>query len=57
MLFRKKHKPRERFYLFPGQGGRSYREKQRRIMRWTISLALIFAATMAGVMWWLSHHP
>jgi len=51
---RKNDKPRERFYLFPGQGGRNYRIKQQRIMRWTLTVALIFGALLAAVMWWLA---
>jgi hypothetical protein len=47
----KKKKPRERFYLLPGQGGRSYHQKQRVIRRWTIALALVFGALLAVVMW------
>jgi hypothetical protein len=54
VFFRKKDKPRERFYLLPGQGGSNYHRKQRFIMRWTIVAALICGLTAAAVMWWLS---
>ena len=54
MFFRKKDKPRERFYLLPGQGGRNFHRKQRLIMRWTVASALVFAVALAVVMWWLS---
>jgi hypothetical protein len=54
----KSSKPRERFYLLPGQGGQNYHRKQRRIMRWTISVAVVFGLTLAAVMWWLARpHP
>jgi Ni/Fe-hydrogenase subunit HybB-like protein len=51
----KSKKPRERFYLLPGQGGRNYHQKQRRIMRWTIAVSLVFALLLATVMWWVAH--
>ena len=54
MFFRKKDKPRERFYLLPGQGGKNYHRKQMQIMRWTILVAVIFGLLVAAVMWWLS---
>jgi len=54
VIFRKKDKPRERFYLLPGQGGRNYHRKQQFIMRWTILAALLFGVVLAAVMWWLS---
>lgn len=58
MLGFKSKKPRERFYLLPGQGGKNYYRKQRRIMRWTVAVALGFGLAMAGAMWWLAHaHP
>jgi hypothetical protein len=55
VLFRKKDKPRERFYLFPGQGGRNYRRKQRYIMRWTIAAAVVCGLAAAVVIWWQAH--
>ena len=44
-------KPRERFNLLPGQGGRNFHRKQQRIMRWTISVAVVFGLILAVVMW------
>ena len=54
VFFRRKNKPRERFYLLPGQGGRNYHRKQRVLRRWAILVALVFGTVMAVVMWWLS---
>ena len=54
MSSRKKDKPRERFYLLPGQGGRNYYRKQRVILGWAILVALICGALLTVVMWWLS---
>jgi hypothetical protein len=56
VLFRNKSKPRERFYLLPGQGGRNYFRKQKRIMRWTVAVSLCMGTAMAGVMWLLARH-
>jgi hypothetical protein len=54
----KSKKPRERFYLLPGQGGRNYRRKQQRLMRWTVSVAVVFGLIIAVVMWWQARrHP
>ena len=53
----KSKKPRERFYLLPGQGGRNYYRKQRVIMRWTIAISLLFAFSMSAIMWWVARHP
>ena len=54
----KSKKPRERFYLLPGQGGSNFYRKQRQIMGWTVAVSLVFALVLASVMWWLSHaHP
>jgi hypothetical protein len=56
----KKHKSRERepererYYLFPGQGGRSYHEKQKRLIFWATVVALVFGAIMGAIMYWLS---
>ena len=48
----KSNKPRERFYLLPGQGGQNYHRKQQRIMRWTISVSVAFGLILAAVMWY-----
>ena len=50
-------KPRERFYLLPGQGGRNFHRKQQRIMRWTILVAVVFGLILAMVMWRLGRPP
>jgi hypothetical protein len=53
--FGKKHKPRERFYLLPGQGGKNYYRKQRLLLRWAIVAALFFGALLSAALWWMSH--
>ncbi|HEY4415363.1 MAG TPA: hypothetical protein VGO57_06690 [Verrucomicrobiae bacterium] len=48
----KKPKERERYYLFPGQGGRNFRQKQWMLLRWTVAAALVFGGIVAGLIWW-----
>jgi hypothetical protein len=55
VLFGKNKKLRERFYLLPGQGGRNYRQKQRRLLAWSVIASLFFGVGLTAVMWWLSH--
>jgi hypothetical protein len=52
VLFRKKDKPQERFYLFPGQGGRNYQRKQQRFMLWAIFAAVVCGSLVGAMMWW-----
>lgn len=48
-----KEKEQQRFYLLPGMGGRLYRRKQRFIIKWSLAAALMVAAILAAVMYWL----
>jgi hypothetical protein len=50
----KKHKPRQRFYLLPGQGGKNYYRKQRVFLRWAVAVALLFGAILGLIMWLVS---
>ncbi|HEX4342044.1 MAG TPA: hypothetical protein VH255_01555 [Verrucomicrobiae bacterium] len=43
----KKDKPRERFYLLPGQSGRAYRRKQKTFLKYSIIVGLAAAAVVA----------
>jgi hypothetical protein len=54
VIFRNKNKPRERFYLLPGQGGKNYYRKQKFILGWTVAISLVLGFVMAGLMWWLA---
>jgi hypothetical protein len=54
----KSKKPRERFYLLPGQGGRNYVRKQRLLLGWSMAVAVVFGIAVAAVMWWQAKpHP
>ena len=37
--------------MFPGQGGRNYREKQKRLIFWSAMAAILLGAVLALVMW------
>jgi hypothetical protein len=54
-VFGKRSKERERYYLLPGQGGKSYRRKQMFILKWTAAAALVFGLLAAGLIWWFSN--
>lgn len=48
----KSNKPRERFYLLPGQGGRNFRRKQQVFLTAAVAVSLVFGLIIAAVMWW-----
>jgi hypothetical protein len=48
----KTKKPRERFYLLPGQGGHSFRRKQKRLLGWAVAVSLLCGLALAAAMWW-----
>jgi hypothetical protein len=50
----KKDKPRERFYLFPGQGGKNYYRKQRVFLTWAVIVSVLFGGVLAAIMWYMS---
>ena len=54
VLFGKKNKPRERFYLLPGQGGRNFRKKQNVFLMWAVIVAVSLGAVLAVLQWWFS---
>jgi hypothetical protein len=45
---------KHRFYLLPGQGGRSHRQKQWFILKWSLFAALVVAAILAAAMYWMN---
>jgi hypothetical protein len=53
-MFWKKRDKEQRFYLLPGQGGRAYRRKQIRIIAWSLLAALLIAAILAAVMYFMN---
>lgn len=52
MLFGKKNKEQERFYLLPGQGGKNFQRKQKLFLLWTVIVSLLVGAVMSAVMYY-----
>jgi hypothetical protein len=48
---------KERYYLLPGQGGSSYRRKQRFILKSSIVVGFVVSALFALVMYLISRPP
>jgi hypothetical protein len=56
------HRPRnqdekERFYLLPGQGGSSYRRKQRLILKFSIVVGIAVSLLFAVIMYFIYRSP
>jgi hypothetical protein len=54
MLWFARNKERQRFYLFPGQGGSALRRKHRRFLGWSIVIGIVVSAILAGLLFVLS---
>ncbi|MGO8675106.1 MAG: hypothetical protein ACLQVX_04455 [Limisphaerales bacterium] len=46
-----KDKPRQRFYLLPGMGGKALRRKQIVILKWTIAAGLFVSGMVACLLY------
>lgn len=54
---RERPEEKERYYLLPGQGGSSYRRKQRYIIKASIIVGLIVSAVFAAIMYFVYRVP
>lgn len=54
---RQSPKERERYYLLPGQGGSSYRRKQKFIIKCSIVAGVVVSAIFAAVMYFIYRLP
>ncbi len=55
-----RHRPKdekERFYLLPGQGGSSYRRKQKFILKSAIVVGVVVSAILAAIMYFMYRPP
>jgi hypothetical protein len=54
-----RHRPeeKERYYLLPGQGGSSYRRKQRYIIKWSLIVGLIVSIIFAIAVYYTQRGP
>lgn len=51
------HDEKERYYLLPGQGGSSYRRKQRFILKAAILVGVLVSLLFAGIMFFIYRSP
>jgi hypothetical protein len=49
-----KRKPRQRFYLLPGMGGKNLRRKRKKILGWSIAVGLFTSAIVVCILYLLS---
>ncbi len=54
---RQRPEEKERYYLLPGQGGSSYRRKQRYIIKASIIVGLVVSAIFAAIMYFMNRGP
>jgi hypothetical protein len=47
MIWAKKNKEKERFYLLPGMGGRNLRRKRRVFLAWSIAAGCLISMLVA----------
>jgi len=50
MSWPKTSKPKERYYLFAGMGGRASRRKQRIFLIWSVIVAILVSASLALIL-------
>jgi hypothetical protein len=47
----------ERYYLFPGQGGRALRQKRKTMLLWSLTVGVAVSAVLAWVIYLSSGSP
>ena len=52
-----REKDQERFYLFPGMGGKAYRRKRNLILQASIAVGLIVSGIFVLVMYFIHRSP
>jgi high-affinity Fe2+/Pb2+ permease len=56
MLWPKRDKEKDRFYLLPGMGGKAMRRKRNGALLWAVLAGLVVACAVAAVLYWMNHH-
>lgn len=51
---RERPEEKERYYLFPGQGGSNYRRKQRIILKYSIAFGLLVSLIFAAIVYFIN---
>ncbi len=54
MLWFERDKERHRFYLLPGMGGKARRQKELRILRWSLAAGVVVSAILAVALYLMS---
>jgi hypothetical protein len=54
---RERPEEKERYYLLPGQGGSSYRRKQRMIIKYSIIVGLLVSVLFATIAYFINRLP
>lgn len=52
-----REKDQERFYLFPGMGGKAYRQKRNRILLASICVGLLVSGVFVLAMYFINRSP
>ena len=56
-LLATREKDQQRFYLFPGMGGKAYRQKRNRILQASIGVGLFVSGLFVLVMYFIHRSP
>jgi hypothetical protein len=56
MIWSKRNKEKERFYLFAGMGGRNLRRKNKIFLAWSLAAGLIVSILMAFALYLVNTH-
>jgi hypothetical protein len=54
MIWSKRNKEKERFYLLPGQGGRALRRKNKIFLMWSIAVALLVSIGVSVALYFVN---
>jgi len=54
MIWPKRDKEKERFYLLAGMGGRSLRRKRRIFLAWSVAAGLVVSVVMAIILYFVN---
>ena len=55
MMGLERNKPRERYYLFAGMGGRAARRKHKLMLLWALITGLFISAVVGVVLYFTNH--
>jgi len=56
MIWTKRYKEKERFYLFAGMGGRALRRKKKVFLAWSVAAGLLVSGLVALALYFVNTH-